>query len=1388
LRRRITAVRVVGATLVLLLALVVCGNSWGTPVTDIKPEVYFSPGEMFSRYLSAWTGSPYLGFPNFNVGLGPVVAALAPGEVLGLSPEWLFKVFHLALWLVAALGARSALQALAPSTGSWAGLTAAALYVANPYAVVGGSTLAILLPYAFLPWLVVALVHALRDPRSWRGPAAFGLAFFAMSGMNVAVVPIFQLLVVPPVAGVVGRALGHSWRTVLVVLARCALVLVAVSLYWLIPALSATSTGLQVTAESERIDGIAHVSSMVEVLRGMGMWSIYGHGSGGAWVPEFAPYLAHPLLVLVTCAWPILGLLGLVGAPPVLRRVSAWTIGLATVVLVGFFPGGASTPLAWGVERAFELVPPLVAFRTTNKAGAVLALAFALLLGHALPRWLGALRNSRSPAVATTGGVAVLPLVVAWVLPAVTGNLYTSPFDPPTYWTAAARSVDRQAHDSRVLFLPSQIRASYRWSDERPDDLSNSLMRREAIVPESSPNASAPGANVLAALGDLVATNAASTTTVSTLARYLGAGDVLLRHDTRWEDANGARPAASAGLLAADPGLLGVANFGTPGENVVGPAGPILFEPTLPPVQHYAVKAATSTVSARSLTDSITVAGDGWAFDSLARTGRVTSTPVVWFAHDLDSRDLARQLGPSHRLVISDTNRRRAAIPNRLTAGQGPLLAEDSADPSPTRVLGGPDDQTVLRRRGPTVTASQVGSAFFDTPYGQPDNVLDGDDSTSWLFGDFDRAPGSTLKVRWTTPQTLGRVSIRPTALGAVHLDSVTLTAGHTAREVQLPDTGTAVVDLGGVVTDQLTLRVNATRGEGFSLVGIAELGLPGEKVERVARTPVVLNTLYAGLDPEEREKFERTPMDVSFTRVANGSNPGDDSETQLLRDFSLPVSRRFSSVASVRMLERTEAAFDRLYGGTKGVVASSSGTYFDNPDLRASMASDGDPGTAWIPGGDGEGAWWQIDGVRRPLKSVLVEQRRSSPGAPARTASRVRVEVDGDVVALATLRAGSTEIELPSGTVGSRVRLVILDVEGHADALPPQFVTIDTGAITSTRYRMACTTVAEIDGQPFRMRPVDLGAVSRSGGGPTTWVGCKPLRLGPGGHQVRARKGWVLDKLDLVDRREGRSTTDAGVDLVSDVEGRDVDQLVTVRASDAPVALKMGQSWDPRWRASLDGEDLGPPVQVDGWSTGWVLPAGGTRTVHVEFAPQRTAAVGLAVSALTVVGAAGLCLWGFRRRPSASSRDVAAHEREVDLVPRPGTPSWAVDALCAGATGLTFGLPGLAGMAAALALARVLALPAGTRVRVGAGLVGLAGALQVMTSRGSWGTVDAGVPSATMWPHWVAIVGVVVALVSTIVPPPLAARRWRPARRAGQHRGQSPPPASASSAVDGTA
>ena len=198
MRRLLQPGNVAAGSLALLLALVVFLNGWGSFFTDIKPEVYLAPGRMLSSYLSAWTSSPYLGSPNFNVGLAPVLLVLALFRFVGMSPEIAFKVLHLLLWLAGSWGAARLLRLLLPSAGRAALLAVAVVFLANPYTVTAGATLAVALPLSLLPWQLVCLVLALRSPRSWCWPAAFGLTFFAMSGMNVAVVPVFQLLAVLP--------------------------------------------------------------------------------------------------------------------------------------------------------------------------------------------------------------------------------------------------------------------------------------------------------------------------------------------------------------------------------------------------------------------------------------------------------------------------------------------------------------------------------------------------------------------------------------------------------------------------------------------------------------------------------------------------------------------------------------------------------------------------------------------------------------------------------------------------------------------------------------------------------------------------------------------------------------------------------------------------------------------------------------------------------------------------------------------------------------------------------------------------------------------------------------------------------------------------------------
>src|SRR4030095_7105147 len=99
--------------------------------------------------------------------------------------------------------------------------------------------------------------------------------------MNAGVVPLFQLVAVPVVVAVIRPG---SWRRALPVVARCAVLVVALSLYWSVPSVLAFGAGATVVDNSETPQGISGPSSAAEVVRGLGLWPLYGSGGRGGWV------------------------------------------------------------------------------------------------------------------------------------------------------------------------------------------------------------------------------------------------------------------------------------------------------------------------------------------------------------------------------------------------------------------------------------------------------------------------------------------------------------------------------------------------------------------------------------------------------------------------------------------------------------------------------------------------------------------------------------------------------------------------------------------------------------------------------------------------------------------------------------------------------------------------------------------------------------------------------------------------------------------------------------------------------------------------------------------------------------------------------------------------
>ncbi|MBD2760241.1 DUF3367 domain-containing protein [Yimella sp. cx-573] len=1340
---------------VVVLAAVVALNGIGSFYTDIKPEVYLAPWETLGRYASGWSSSPYLGSANFNVGLLPVLVVVGALRSIGLNPEWAFKVFHFGLWLLMAVGASRLVRLLVAPAGRWAGLVTGILYVANPYQMQAGTTLAILLPMALLPWLLIAFVRALRQPSGWVWPAIFGMVFFGMSGMNVAVVPIFQLTALLPVL-LFARL---DWRMALIdlvkVTAKCAGFVIGFSLYWLVPARAALSTGRQIVLQSETLDGIAKVSSFSEVLRGMGMWPIYGTDANGPWLPQSAIFLISTWAMLLTMLWPTLAMLALRWVPGLSRGAVIGWVAIASVFMVGIFPGPAAPQSPFGfLLRSILSNPAASAFRTTNKIGAVLALGFAVALGVAVEHWARAWRHR--------DGVfqLVLPLtivlVAAWTLPAFTNRLYTSHMNIPGYWYQAAKAADEGDPSSRVLFLPGQVRPTYRWTPQRPDDLPNSLLKRDAIIPETSPNASPPGGNFLAALDDVLQTGGSTADSLSTYARYLGVDRILLRHDTVWEQDGGARPAQLDRQVSTDPGLFGRANFGNPGEFVFGRGTDAYSngEGLMRPVQLYDVRDPVTALRATADNRSLVVAGDGWSVRQLAANGLLANKPSFRYAGSMSAADLRNQLGRGHVLVISDTNARRAAIPNRLTGGEGSLL-EPQESASNMRSLFSADDQTVLVRSGARVSATTRGGAFFDLPYASPENMLDRDPATSWLFGDFDRATGQSATITQPTPVTLGKIRVKQAQVGAVRIDRLTVTAGGRSITQRMPDNGYAIFDFGSTNTDSVKVEVASTRGEGYNMVGISEVEMAGAPAVRAARTPITFQRLYQALSPADQQRFDATPLNVTLTRLQGTSSRFDDPETSLRRIVTLPGERTFTPSAMVRVQGDVESVYDDVAGFPKSVRATSSDFWFHNADARASMAADGKSTTAWVPGGALEGSWWQLAGARRSISQVTIDQARGfGDSNNTQWAAEATVTVDGRTVARQRLtEGGSTKISF-APTQGSTVRVTFKAGAGAEGSVPPRFTKIDTGvtmkqdqagpldATGSSSSR--CQVVATIDGQPVRMRPADtLASASEQG---TRWIGCGKVQLGAGEHRVDQAAGFTLDDLTLTDQllRAQPRTTDPIVQITRDSSAA---KSMTVNAA-GPFNVILGQSYDERWVATSNGKSLGRPTLIDGYSTGWRVPEGGQHTIDIRFAPQRASYVAAGMSLAVLLIALGLIVLALRRRTLWQDEP----QRVIDEQSRRRLPRWAKEIGLVAVSGFFVGVAGLAAAVVVVLVARRHLLAPRRLLMVGAGLVFLAMPVYLIAIGDKRGTVSADAVAMSLWPHHLAGAGLVIALSAALL------------------------------------
>ncbi len=954
----------------------------GEVTPDTKTYLYLDPVRFLSQAAFMW---------NPSVGLGTVTHEYL-GYLLPMGP--FFAVFHLLgvpvwvaqrLWLgsilfAAGLGVLYLSRILGLSGPGPA--AAAAAYMLSPYFLqYSGRISVILLPWAGLPFMLGLTIVALRRG-GWREPALFAVVVALVSGINassiiyVGVGPVLWILF----AVVVLRE--STWRHALATALRIGVLTLGACLWWMAGLTIEAAYGVNVLKFTETVPSTSATSNPVEILRGLGYWYFYGNDHLGAWtnaairltqnISQIASSLAIPVVAIVASAF-------------VRWRERAFFLILLFVGLVlsvGPFPFAHPTVVGGGLKWFMTNTTAGLALRSTDRATPLVLLALFMLLGSGLTAlW------RRLSIVGTVTSVLVAALVVA-NLPAVLqgdfiANNFTQPASLPSYQLAAIHHLNQTHPGTRVLAVPGNDFAAYRWGDT-VDTPQSALLNRDFITREQQIMGSMATADTLYALDGPMQDFVANPNTLAPMARLMGAGDVVAEYDQQYERYGVPQPLLLASLMRQTPrGLTDRRTFGSPRPNVS--INSTLNEQDLSvqgtppwpaPIATYTVPDPRPLLRGESDTGALVMEGDATGLVNLAGLGLLDTNSAVYYAGTLAARHTAQLqnlASQGAQLVLTDTNRKQAFRWDTLTAnagatetpGENPAKTDQSDSPIELFPGTGITSKTYATYEGAVnVTASSYGNSVSYTPEDQAFSAIDGNVDTAWIAGTFVPDPaGEWWQAQFTNPVSTDHITVVQPQRGdrSRWISGVTLSFDgkdpiryHLTPASHVPPGQTLTFPARTFHTLRVTIdgTTNDTASPlSAAAVGFSEIEVPGQQVRQVIQMPTQMLSTLGAASAADR-------LTVVMTRQrTSGFPPRSDPETTITRRFTLPTARTFSLSGSATLSSFIpDDEIDRLLGRSPtGLTtvrdAYSSGRLPGGLAQTASATVDGDPTTAWEPG-----------------------------------------------------------------------------------------------------------------------------------------------------------------------------------------------------------------------------------------------------------------------------------------------------------------------------------------------------------------------------------------------------------------------------------------------------
>jgi arabinofuranan 3-O-arabinosyltransferase len=989
------------------------------------------------------------------------------------------------------------------------------------------------------------------------------------------------------------------------------------------------------------------------VLRGTSHWlatlaSPWGPNWPGGWalVHEVLPIAGTVVLVAAGLAamcrrdlpertWLVLGLLAGVG-----------------LVSLGHL---ADVQGLWADRLHDALDGPLAPLRNVHKWDPVvrlpLVLAFAHIAGVAI-RWLKRTRadragvpprRRRATAVASRAVLLALALaLVASISPALEGKLAPpAGFDDvPEYWQETADYLAAEQPSGRALLLPGSSFPEYEWGTpideplqalaESPWDVRNAI----PLTPEGH-------IRMLDAVEARLELGEGSAGLTRYLARA-GFSHLVLRNDLDTGAAGATRAVLVRQALETSPGISRVATFGPVSgapdvrDGSVADAG---LDEAMPAVEIYAVDDVAPTAWTAPMSSAVTVHGGPEAVLALEERGLITDRPTV----------LAGTPGaPPEPTMVSDALIRRERNFGRLLgATSGGLTAEDPLTlENPVRdyaLENQAQAESVVQYIDGTPTASSSAAdpdgftgTLVDT---QAWAAVDGDPMTAWRPAPWDESARAPWWRVTSDRRILGSSMVVSLGQepGVPRPDELRITTDAGEIVVPVADTGEEQdVRLPEGYTSQVTISSVGADGSDAPAFSLAEVRIPGLNVLRIADTPASPSAVSVYAFDAQRGRSGCVTGSEGVVRCAPGLVSGSEEGVVLGRGFSTPTWFDYEVFGTG--VARPGRALDALLTEARRTVpVTASSEPVMDPRASAAAAVDGDPATTWQASPDD----------RRPTLELSFPEPR--------TVDSLRVVTDPDAVA-----AAPTAVSIETGGLTRHLRLaddgtvrfapVVTDRLAVSFELPEQLESVDPYTRWEQRVGVG---VSELEvGGPNPIADPGTAVVSDCGGvlgGPEvridgavlqtrvrTTIGAlqslQPLalelcdavptvRVLSGDHRMVARSSDLIsiDSVTLL-RVGSPSDTDRGERLAAPTPRWDAEhRTVEVGARSEPTLLVIPENTNPGWRATLDGEGLGP-VAVDGWQQGYVLPAGAAGTVELDFLPGPYYRAALAVGAGAVL------------------------------------------------------------------------------------------------------------------------------------------------------------------------